>query len=241
MQDQALRDRALDVRRSFIVQAPAGSGKTELLVRRFLKLLDAVQKPEEILAITFTRKAAAEMRKRVLERLPNSGEIAHRLRIQTIDAFCTALTRQVPVLARFGAQPEIIEDASELYREAASRVFNQFNSSTEKLLAHLDNNVPLATGLLAQMLNSRDRWLRKTGAAPTRSELESALQSERNRLLEKARTLYPKATQALARGVLRKDGEWLQRPAAPEDLKKIAGLREALYALCNMPPAEYED
>src|SRR5262249_47263200 len=98
-QDQALRDRALDGRRPFLVQAPAGSGKTDLLVRRFLKLLTTVQRPEEILAITFTKKAAAEMRKRILEKIPNSGEIAHRLRIQTIDAFCAALTRQVPVLA----------------------------------------------------------------------------------------------------------------------------------------------
>ena len=241
MKDQALRDRALDVRTSFIVQAPAGSGKTELLVRRFLKLLATVQKPEEILAITFTKKAAAEMRKRVLERLPNGAGLSSRLRIQTIDAFCTALTRQVPVLARFGAQPEIVEDASELYREAASRVFNELNPATEKLLAHLDNNVPLATGLLAQMLNSRDRWLRKTGAAPTRNELEATLVASRDRLLARAKALYPKATEALARGVLRKDGEWLQRPAAPEELKKIPGLREALYALCNMPPAEYDD
>src|SRR5215472_14057665 len=129
MLDESQRERALDVGRSFIVQAPAGSGKTELLVRRFLKLLSVVKQPEEILAITFTKKAAAEMRKRVLDRLQGSGEIAHRLRIQTIDAFCAALTRQVPVMARFGAQPEIIEDASELYREAAGRVFKEFNSS----------------------------------------------------------------------------------------------------------------
>jgi len=241
MADQAQRDAALDVRRSFVVQAPAGSGKTELLVRRFLKLLSTVKQPEEILAITFTKKAAAEMRKRVLERLPNSGEIAHRLRIQTIDAFCTALTRQVPVLARFGAQPEIVEDARDLYWEAASRVFRQFNPASEKLLAHLDNNVPLATGLLANMLDNRDRWLRKTGAVPTRAELEATLAAERERLLRKAKALLPGASEALARGVLRKDGEWLQRPAAPEHLKKIPGLREALFALCNMPPAEYDD
>jgi ATP-dependent helicase/nuclease subunit A len=241
MKDAAAREAALDVKRSFIVQAPAGSGKTELLVRRFLKLLEVVKKPEEILAITFTKKAAAEMRKRVLERLPNSGEIAHRLRIQTIDAFCTALTRQVPVLARFGAQPEIVEDARDLYWEAASRVFQQFNPASEKLLAHLDNNVPLATGLLANMLDNRDRWLRKTGAVPTRAELEATLAAERERLLRKAKALFPGASEALARGVLRKDGEWLQRPAAPEHLKKIPGLREALFALCNMPPPEYDD
>jgi ATP-dependent exoDNAse (exonuclease V) beta subunit len=241
MKDAAQRERALDVRRSFIVQAPAGSGKTELLVRRFLKLLEVVRKPEEVLAITFTKKAAAEMRKRVLERLASPGEIAHRLRIQTIDAFCTALTRQVPVLARFGAQPEIIEDAKPLYLEAAARVFEEFDPATERLLEHLDNNIPLATGQLAKMLESRDRWLRKTGAVPTRQELEATLVSERNRLLKRAQALYAKASEALARGVLRKDGQWLQRPAAPEHLKKIPGLREALIALYNMPPAEYDD
>src|SRR3989475_443698 len=242
MRNPAARERALDVRRSFIVQAPAGSGKTELLVRRFLKLLSTVKQPEEILAITFTKKAAAEMRKRIFKELPNSGEIAHRLRIQTIDAFCTALTRQVPVLARFGAQPEIVEDARDLYWEAASRVFQQFNPASEKLLAHLDNNVPLATGLLANMLDNRDRWLRKTGAVPTRAELESVLALERERLLNRARALYPKASEQLAREVLTKDGKWRKSPVpAPEHLTKIAGLRETLFALCSMPPAEYDD
>jgi ATP-dependent helicase/nuclease subunit A len=147
--DFAERKRALDPTYSFIVQAPAGSGKTGLLIQRYLMLLAHVEAPEEIVVITFTKKAVAEIRERVLTALAQTGktpeteheklicmlagavlqrdaqagwQIANnptRLRIQTIDSLCALLTRQMPILSEFGFQLESTEDASDLYLEAA--------------------------------------------------------------------------------------------------------------------------
>ena len=69
MNDIPKRDQALDPTSSFVVHAPAGSGKTTLLTLRFLNLLKFVDEPEKIVALTFTRKAAEEMRVRILDAL----------------------------------------------------------------------------------------------------------------------------------------------------------------------------
>jgi ATP-dependent helicase/nuclease subunit A len=208
--DSAARERALDVFQSFIVQAPAGSGKTELLIRRYLKLLETVETPDAVVAITFTRKAAGEMRARVMEALRSaeSGvrpEAEHerltfqisrdvldheqrlgwdllrnpaRLRIETIDALCAAITRRMPWLARFGAMPEISEKAEDLYREAARNTLVHLENGhpgVAYLLLHLDNDFQRARQLISQMLERRDQWLRHVGA-DLRKDLEESLQ-----------------------------------------------------------------
>jgi ATP-dependent helicase/nuclease subunit A len=198
--DRAARERAIDPSRSFIVQAPAGSGKTGLLTQRYLRLLAGVDAPEEVLAITFTRKAAGEMRERIVDALARAGvdrepDDAHdaaiwrlaraarardaelgwelsrhpaRLRIQTIDSFNAALTRQMPLLSGFGAPPAIAGDAGALYTTAAERTIAlledagtpEWSDAIAAFLLHVDNRLDRAAGLLAGMLARREQWLR---------------------------------------------------------------------------------
>lgn len=109
MSDQDARQAALDTNRSFIVQAPAGSGKTELLIQRYLALLANVELPEQVIAITFTRKAAAEMRGRVVQALRAAAREdlpteQHRLKTQELAA--AVLTRSRRLEWDLAAQPQ---------------------------------------------------------------------------------------------------------------------------------------
>mgnify|MGYP001571933402 CR=1 FL=1 len=74
MDDQAQRSRALDTTQSFLIQAPAGSGKTELLTQRYLKLLSISDSPEGVLAMTFTKKAVSELKARVISALESASK-----------------------------------------------------------------------------------------------------------------------------------------------------------------------
>ncbi|MEW6321290.1 MAG: UvrD-helicase domain-containing protein [Acidobacteriota bacterium] len=109
--DRAARAAAVDPTRHVALEASAGTGKTRVLVERYVGLLLAGVEPRHILAITFTRKAAAEMRQRIVATLHQRraegaltparwrdirdqlGEIA----ISTIDAFCLSLLREFPL------------------------------------------------------------------------------------------------------------------------------------------------
>src|SRR5688572_7423467 len=111
--DRAGRARAIDPRFNVALEASAGTGKTRVLVDRYVNLLRLGVDPANVLAITFTRKAATEMRERIITSLravAERGEIPpsrwRELRdrtadisISTIDAFCLSLLREFPLEA----------------------------------------------------------------------------------------------------------------------------------------------
>ena len=72
--DLKARQDCLDLNRHVLAVAPAGSGKTGLLVQRMLCALTTVKQPEQVIAVTFTKKAAAEIRHRVLELLQGAQQ-----------------------------------------------------------------------------------------------------------------------------------------------------------------------
>ena len=118
-----------------------------------------------------------------------------------------------------------------MYEEAAARTLADLTPPVARLLAHLDNNVADATSLLAGMLERRDQWLRKTGDAPTRAELEATLFAERERLIRDAQALLPGASQDLARELLTKEGTWRKKNKQAQALSENEPLRLALEAL----------
>jgi ATP-dependent helicase/nuclease subunit A len=111
--DADARDFARDPDHNVVLEASAGTGKTSVLVTRYVNLLTRGVDPANILAITFTRKAAAEMRERIIRELRRAAEqstfdrarwtaIRDRLadiQISTIDAFCLSLLREFPLEA----------------------------------------------------------------------------------------------------------------------------------------------
>jgi ATP-dependent helicase/nuclease subunit A len=159
--DSAARARAVDPRFNVALEASAGTGKTRVLVDRYINLLKAGVDPSNILAITFTRKAAAEMRERILATLraaAAAGEIPSArwrelrdrtadIAISTIDAFCLSLLREFPLEADLDPAFSIADDTElpRLIDEALDRALRTCRS-----VAREDRNVALAFAQLGE-------------------------------------------------------------------------------------------
>jgi ATP-dependent helicase/nuclease subunit A len=159
--DDHARAFAVDPTRNVVLEASAGTGKTRILVDRYLNLIRAGVDPAHILAITFTRKAAAEMRERIVRELREAARLSRTdlarwrdlrdrlgdIAVCTIDAFCLSLLREFPLEADLDPGFEMADETQALLLmdESLDRTLR-----TCRRLARDDEAVALALGRLGE-------------------------------------------------------------------------------------------
>ena len=170
--DQHERDFASDPSNHVVLEASAGTGKTKVLVDRYVNLIEAGVDPRNILAITFTRKAAAEMRDRVLstmrERKETSAAMKARwvalkdrvaeINVSTIDAFCFGLLREFPLEADVDPAFEIA-DETEVPRFRAEAIELTLGACRETLVRDEPVRLLMAFKSTNQLRTALDRLL----------------------------------------------------------------------------------
>ena len=225
--DHAARVFATDPRHNVVLEASAGTGKTTVLVGRYLNLLRADVNPANVLAMTFTRQAAAEMRSRIIAQLRQDAEestegrkrwdtIRDRLgeiAISTVDAFCLSLLREYPLEADLDPGFGMADDTEvpQLVEDAVDR--------TLVVGAALAKDDPGVAMLLAQL-----------GPFRTRVALTN--------LLER-RLVVPAALHRFLAGSPRGlSGDSVCRDAARRLADRIGGARRALNLLLETGPAD---
>lgn len=228
--DLDARAAALDRQRSFIVQAPAGSGKTGLLVYRILTLLASVDQPQKVLAITFTRKATAEMRAR-LQALLHCAEQG----VCSEDIF----------------EQQGIALAQDVLAQDKKYQWNLLDSPHQLQILTIDAFSAKLAGSMPWLsrLGDRPRTTDQAGAhyAAAVENLLSELLNDDSALSEPLRTVlleldfnYNRARQLFA-SMLAKRDQWL-RHLVSNDLSKLrAHIEHAWQSLANEQAAQLYD
>lgn len=233
--DWQQREQGRDLHHSYIVQAPAGSGKTELLTQRMLALLSKVDNPEEVVAITFTRKAAAEMSHRLIGRLR-----------------AAALSRTA------GGEEAPLEPHEQVSRDLALAVLENDEQQGWSLLeqpsrlrirtidglsSELARQLPVLSGLGSshQIATDPDALYRKA-ATRTMAVIENfkdPLRNDVTRVLDRYDNGYDKLVTLLT-SMLANREQWLGHLLAARDGEGFnrAGLEQAL---CTLVQTQLED
>ena len=191
--DQNVREKAVG-KGSFIVQAPAGSGKTSLLIKRFLNCLLEVRSPKEVIALTFTNKAASEMEQRLKQAL--KGEVKNQeikdlvkkiskqalinkwsenyidsLMVMTIDKLALKLIQQTPILSKSGVNFLTDEDPDEIYREAIKESITSY-ADNDTLFKYFNYDYHKLTEQLLILIKKRDQWLPIISSFVTKNDVD---------------------------------------------------------------------
>lgn len=200
------QQQALNIEKHICVTAGAGSGKTTVLVERYLEILrEGNVNPQEIVAITFTEKAAAEMKERVIEELtpqeePDGSERDNSLQgfrekmstahISTIHAFCSRILREFPFQAGVPANFNILQGIDQkltlqrIIRETLKNIAtdpnDQHRAELTRLLRRYGGEKKLVD-FFSTMINQRDvleHLIQKIYSNPNDTEIRKNLEQQ---------------------------------------------------------------
>ena len=172
---------ACDPRRSVVVEACAGSGKTWLLVSRMLRLLLEGAEPSELLAITFTRKAAQEMRKRLQDSLAELALVPEEQALTLLEQ---------RGLAAVDAR-RLLPTARGLYQRVLSSPIGLSVETFHSWFARLLEIAPLASGIPhAYALEDNTSELLEAAWQRLMQSLHRSDRSEKPSLREALMTIY---------------------------------------------------
>jgi ATP-dependent helicase/nuclease subunit A len=141
------QSRAIDAdNRSILISAAAGSGKTSVLIERYIKLLESGVPPERILVITFTRKAAVQLREKAMKALyksknPEAVALLPRVSqapISTIHSFCATLIREFSVALKLDPSFAVLEESEskDMMTQAYDRVAYAYSNDDVKVVTY---------------------------------------------------------------------------------------------------------
>ena len=161
--DAAAREAAADPTRNIVLRASAGTGKTTVLVQRYVALLERGVPPRHVLALTFTRKAAQEMKDRIVARLAEPGrrfpggraDLAE-VNVSTLDAFTLGLVREFPLDAGVSPGMDVLDERSMpvVQEEAIRRVFSGASGFDPRTLQTLPLLLDRAVGGLERAVKT---------------------------------------------------------------------------------------
>ncbi len=233
------RRHALNPEHSFIVQAPAGSGKTGLLIQRYLTLLACADEPEEIVAITFTRKAAAEMRERVVSALAKTGNIPDPQR--TPETGHEKLTRELA--------DAVLKRDAQLGWHVAGNPLRLRIQTLDSLCASLTRQMPTLSKFGSQPESIEDAsglYLEAARATIDLVEGDDAVAQDAQRLLEHLDNDVARVETLLAEMLARRD-HWLRHIHGKDRDELESALKGArrealgrLRSLCNHYPVSMQ-
>ncbi|MGE5531378.1 MAG: UvrD-helicase domain-containing protein, partial [Bacteroidota bacterium] len=256
--DHAVRELAATaIDKSIFLDAGAGCGKTQALTDRYLNLLESGMAVREIVAVTFTNKAARDMKARLRERCEERARAAQdpatatqwrkRARelesapISTIHSFCTNLLRRHAMRAELDPQFALMDEIEQRMLLA--------ESVRGSLLARLDADEEAAS-LLVSQLGLTDAVSAITKAIESREEIWRDLQTPPTpqQLLTQWQQTHEQ-TMATRAALLTQGRKWkaavqtlLENPADdpghPMDLQRLEVLEYALTAQSGKASSE---